>query len=386
MAKLVFKSGPYSGKSVALPLGKSLTMGRNRDLELPLPDMKLSRRHCQILYSGEKCILKDLGSTNGTFVNGTRLTDEVELNDFDRIVLGDTEIEFHYAEKVPLPHNFDPAGADPFGLDDDPLTGAAVPASGTGLPPTKAVPPIVRQHAAVQMEQPNVQFDSGPALIIDTNLDHLNSEQALEPELVSAAVAADPLAEALHEMMMPLPPEPPPLNLPEIPTTPTGKAKLVFCEGCEGSIPLLEIDLALAKEVNGKMYCKECLAAGKHAAAAAAVAQAPAPVAVRGEPPTVRVVRPPAPPKENVDAMLAGLEQEAVVVDTTLKRGSTVLDEDQAAQKLNQLRKVQEQHVPRHNAPVQPHTPAAPAKPVQSPRPQTRDVKEELGEEFEEIG
>src|SRR5437762_10008613 len=90
VAKLVFRSGMYAGKNMSLPEGKAIVLGRNRDVDLPLNDAKLSRRHCQIIATENGCLITDFSSTNGTFVNGNRLEAEkqLELIEFDRIVLG----------------------------------------------------------------------------------------------------------------------------------------------------------------------------------------------------------------------------------------------------------------------------------------------------------
>src|SRR5882724_4844091 len=90
----------YAGKTMSLPEGKAIVLGRNRDVDLPLNDPKLSRRHCQIIATVNGCVITDLASTNGTFVNGNRLEadKQQELIEFDRIVLGDTEIELYLSE------------------------------------------------------------------------------------------------------------------------------------------------------------------------------------------------------------------------------------------------------------------------------------------------
>lgn len=341
MAKLLFKSGPYSGKSVTLPLGKNLTMGRNRDLELPLPDLKLSRRHCQIVFNGERCILKDLGSTNGTMVNGTRLAGEVELNDFDRIVLGDTEIEFHYAEKIPLPVAFDPSEPDPFGLEDQ--QPQDIPLQGADIIPAGAQAAVVVPPVAVAVEEIR-EFE--------------------------AIAVLDPLAEALNEMCQPLPPEPPPIAAA---SAPSNRPMVVFCEGCEGSVPMLDLDLGVAREIDGKTYCKDCIAKGVNVGTAAPAAVAPAGTLnpAMNDARTQTVPKPAARREKSVDDILAALDGEAVVVDTTLKRGSTVINEDETARRMNQMEKVQQQVV---------------ARPTPKIAPPKKDVKEELGDEFEEIG
>ena len=100
VARLIFRNGPYANKALTLPEGKTLTIGRNRDLELPLPDLRLSRRHCQIEPSAMGYVLRDLASTNGSFLNGQRVETEVQLSHLDVILIGDTEIEFQMPEKI----------------------------------------------------------------------------------------------------------------------------------------------------------------------------------------------------------------------------------------------------------------------------------------------
>ena len=67
-------------------------LGRSRACDLTVPGVSdISREHCCIRRKeGKEYTIKDLGSTNGTFVNGDRLKAEVELKDGDRIRLGKT--------------------------------------------------------------------------------------------------------------------------------------------------------------------------------------------------------------------------------------------------------------------------------------------------------
>jgi pSer/pThr/pTyr-binding forkhead associated (FHA) protein len=316
VAKLVFQSGPYAGKSVMLPAGKTLTMGRNRDLELPLPDLKLSRRHCQVSFIGDRCMIKDLGSTNGTFLNGERLSMEVELNDFDRIVLGDTEIEFHHeADKVPLPHNFNTEAADPFGVH------ANIPDRG-----------VIQAQAVDNFIQP-------PVAQVSHNL-------------------PDPFDTALLEMLQPLPPEPPPLKFAD--EAAARKPKLMFCEGCEGSVPMLDWDLGLAREIDNKIYCKDCLAKG----------------VVVGPQKMEEVKGRPSLADAGISAMLAGLDGEAEVVDTTLKRAGKEVTDGDAARRLSELERAKQQNISRRVEP-----------PKQAPQKvsSSASLKEDMGDEFEEI-
>lgn len=66
-------TGPYFGKVV--PLKARLLIGRGSDCDLVLDESEMSRHHAVIEYSGGGLNLRDLGSVNGTFVNGTRVRD-----------------------------------------------------------------------------------------------------------------------------------------------------------------------------------------------------------------------------------------------------------------------------------------------------------------------
>jgi pSer/pThr/pTyr-binding forkhead associated (FHA) protein len=70
-----------------------LTFGRGDEADVQIKDERMSREHFVIAPSGDKFIARDLGSTNGTFVNNNRIT-EVELQTNDRIRAGQTVVVF----------------------------------------------------------------------------------------------------------------------------------------------------------------------------------------------------------------------------------------------------------------------------------------------------
>lgn len=70
-----------------------LLVGRSRGCELQLPDGDASRRHAEIVPDEEGFLLRDLASTNGTFVNGERVR-EHRLRPGDRIQIGSSTITF----------------------------------------------------------------------------------------------------------------------------------------------------------------------------------------------------------------------------------------------------------------------------------------------------
>ena len=70
--QLIMRSGPTPGASFTLE-GDQITIGRDSVNEVVINDAEISRRHARLTFQGGKYVLEDLGSTNGTFVNGQRL-------------------------------------------------------------------------------------------------------------------------------------------------------------------------------------------------------------------------------------------------------------------------------------------------------------------------
>ena len=66
-----------------------VTLGRSRNCDCVLADPSVSRRHAELRREGGRWILRDLGSRNGTRVNGARLLAEAEVGPGDRVSFGD---------------------------------------------------------------------------------------------------------------------------------------------------------------------------------------------------------------------------------------------------------------------------------------------------------
>ena len=93
--------GGVGGGSLVLPSGqrvslgdRPVTIGRQSDSTIPLNDQNVSRRHAQIAPGRGAYVVSDLGSTNGTMVNGTRISMETRLNDGDILSFGSTYVRF----------------------------------------------------------------------------------------------------------------------------------------------------------------------------------------------------------------------------------------------------------------------------------------------------
>lgn len=70
--QLIMRTGPTPGAAFTLE-GDQLTIGRDSTNDIVINDAEISRRHARLTFQGGKFVLEDLGSTNGTFVNGQRL-------------------------------------------------------------------------------------------------------------------------------------------------------------------------------------------------------------------------------------------------------------------------------------------------------------------------
>ncbi|MFA6032644.1 MAG: FHA domain-containing protein [Myxococcota bacterium] len=81
-----FISGKYQGGEFPLSSGE-LVAGRAPDLDLVLVEDMVSRKHAKININGSEIVIQDLGSTNGTFVNGERIK-SAKLKVGDRILIG----------------------------------------------------------------------------------------------------------------------------------------------------------------------------------------------------------------------------------------------------------------------------------------------------------
>jgi pSer/pThr/pTyr-binding forkhead associated (FHA) protein len=84
---LRFISGKYQGGEYPLPGDKEIVIGRGGELDIVLVEDMVSRKHAKITTQGGKIVLQDLGSTNGTFVNGEKIK-RARLKEGDRVLIG----------------------------------------------------------------------------------------------------------------------------------------------------------------------------------------------------------------------------------------------------------------------------------------------------------
>jgi sigma-B regulation protein RsbU (phosphoserine phosphatase) len=92
MASLVFLAGPIAGRRYKLS-DAEYVIGRRSDCQIFVPDMRVSRQHARLLRDGEGWMLEDLGSNNGTYVNGVRLQGSAPVKPDDEIVIANNKIK-----------------------------------------------------------------------------------------------------------------------------------------------------------------------------------------------------------------------------------------------------------------------------------------------------
>jgi pSer/pThr/pTyr-binding forkhead associated (FHA) protein len=145
--QLTMRTGPNPGTVYALE-DEHIGIGRDASNDISVNDAEVSRRHARLTFQGGKFVLEDLGSTNGTYVNGQRLTGPRVLKSGEVISLGE-QIVFVYesmsadpGKTVAAPRKAVSAQpqAQPFSPPPSPQDYAgSVPAS---PPPDSASPPF----------------------------------------------------------------------------------------------------------------------------------------------------------------------------------------------------------------------------------------------------
>lgn len=144
---LVFRSGPDAGREVAVQ-GERFVVGRKRDCDLVLQDSEASRRHASLtLTTDGGAVLEDLGTLNGTYVNGRRIEAPTLLRGGEQIRIGETVLgaSLEAGERtaaVPGP----PAPAQPAPAQP----ASARPSASPPAPPPEPPSAIRRTQSAVQ--------------------------------------------------------------------------------------------------------------------------------------------------------------------------------------------------------------------------------------------
>ena len=91
--RFVIQNGPRAGDEYLVRKPNTL-IGRHESCDIVVNDPLVSRRHCQITWDGIYCTVEDLGSTNGTFINGLRLIEAYVLRPGDDLQIANVTLNF----------------------------------------------------------------------------------------------------------------------------------------------------------------------------------------------------------------------------------------------------------------------------------------------------
>lgn len=142
--QFVMRSGPTPG--VTFPLeGDQLIIGRDASNSITINDAEISRKHSRLSFQGGKYVIEDLGSTNGTFVNGQRLAGPVVLKPGDVVSLG---------EQIVLMYDV---------INMDPGATIAPPRAARMVAPPVQQQPVVQPVVQPVHQTPTPAYSSAPA-------------------------------------------------------------------------------------------------------------------------------------------------------------------------------------------------------------------------------
>jgi predicted component of type VI protein secretion system len=201
---LIMLQGPHPEKIFRLS-EEEITLGREMQNDLVISDPEVSRKHARLRRAETGYTIEDLGSTNGTFVNGARITRAVQLADGDRVSLGET-IQLVYQERMPARDQTVVAGVGtatpPLGEAEKPAEPSAEMAVPSEAPVPAAAPPPSRPVEPAQPYEAEV----------------LEPPPPFDEPMPAAGAGKEPAAE--QEPESPPAPEPPPAIERERPPAP----------------------------------------------------------------------------------------------------------------------------------------------------------------------
>lgn len=156
--QFVMRSGPTPGATFALE-GDQLTIGRDSSSGVAINDAEISRKHARLTFQGGKYVIEDLGSTNGTFVNGQRLVSAVVLKSGDVVSFGEQIVLMYEALST------DP-GETMISARKNPARPAPAPAPMPSPTPIPAPAPAPQQYYSAASGTPLIKPKNNMPLFI----------------------------------------------------------------------------------------------------------------------------------------------------------------------------------------------------------------------------
>ncbi len=182
-------------------LSGEMSIGRSDDCDITVNDSRVSRKHARIAVENGKVVLEDLGSANGTYINGQRLEGQQELSSGDGIAFDNAQFTFQVGDAPSEPEE---AATDPNAtmIGSAPPPAVEPPAPEPEVVSEKSVPGSWDDSQGVEgtqlMQAPDMPELSealqSAAATADTDLPHLIISTATGNQIVELSVSADDAA------------------------------------------------------------------------------------------------------------------------------------------------------------------------------------------------
>ena len=195
----------------AIELRPANSLGRHPNNSIQLLDKIVSKEHCLLELREGQFVLRDLGSLNGTYINGERVRGEQLLRHGDEIALGSTRARYDDGSS---PLNFAPLAIGP-GAIQQPIPNPAVPPSGwqqqASTSPRSANPPLPAAQVAGSPPSPNLdpQYSANRQAVLQqgqrpptfggTRVDVLDSARAIGTQIAALTKGFLPFEQIAHD-------------------------------------------------------------------------------------------------------------------------------------------------------------------------------------------
>jgi HD-GYP domain-containing protein (c-di-GMP phosphodiesterase class II) len=187
MPVIIIKSGHSKGQVHELR-DAIITIGREGGQTIRILDEGVSRQHAEIFRIGEMCFVRDLNSTNGTYVNGQRITEEM-LRNGDEITVGNTSMVFEDKSVSTVIREMPDIKFEETTEDSKITTTVELPLGSTLLVRPEKAPKITKEPREIESRNLTLIYEIGN--LISTEKDHQRMLERAIDSIVTALQAND---------------------------------------------------------------------------------------------------------------------------------------------------------------------------------------------------
>ncbi len=190
---LIAQSGPLNGQRWGI--GKEIHIGRDQECEIMIPDRQVSRFHARFSITTEGILIEDLGSKNGTFVNGEQIENPVLLKDGDIVQISLIQFFYFLSSDATLPLDHQIPVMDGLKKMNSPVVTLDVKSRRVWVGEIELIPPL----SVPQFRLLNILFEQEGKVVSRTEL--VNAIWGNERALGVSEQALDALVRRLRERL-----------------------------------------------------------------------------------------------------------------------------------------------------------------------------------------